>query len=104
MKVQWCWRCKANVPMLEKEEWEQVWDIIRDSAQRKYDPRPPALAAYQRFTGFKETDFNNLFRHRVSIYGSPCTRCGKVLRTPVAYKCFECGFQVRQPNESPKFI
>src|ERR1700722_15834217 len=92
MKVLWCWRCKANVPMLDDDEWKIVWDAY--SSVKNRDGRPSALAEYERLTGYKETNFNALFDHRISRDGLPCSNCGKVLRTRIAYKCFECGFQI----------
>jgi hypothetical protein len=96
MKLLWCWRCKANVPMLDDDEWKIVWDAY--SSVKNGDGRPVALAEYERLTGYQETNFNALFDHRISRLGPPCSNCGKVLRTPIAYKCFECGCQIHEPN------
>lgn len=49
-----------------------------------------ALVAYERITGFKETNPNALFHHRLSMYGPPCRTCGKPLRTPQARFCAMC--------------
>jgi hypothetical protein len=49
-----------------------------------------ALAAYEQITGFKETNPDALFHHRLSIYGLPCHACGKPLRTPQAQYCANC--------------
>ena len=49
-----------------------------------------ALATYERLTGFKETNVNALFHHRLNIYGSPCQSCGKPFRTPRARHCANC--------------
>lgn len=94
MKVLWCWRCKMEIPMLDDQEWDIVWSKI-EVAKKHFDGRAPALAEYENITGFKETNFNAMFHHRVSHQGPPCIRCGKVLRTPAAFKCFECG-QLRE--------
>ena len=98
MKVFWCWRCKMDIPMLDDVEWERVWHAHRVAMDHHRDGRPVALAEYERLTGFKETNINALFHHRISCHGTPCPRCGKVLRTPVAFKCFECGLQLHEPN------
>ena len=50
-----------------------------------------ALALYRDMTGFEETNPDALWHHRVSIFGPPCSRCGKPLRTPRARHCAECG-------------
>ncbi|HSZ56104.1 MAG TPA: hypothetical protein VK797_10610 [Tepidisphaeraceae bacterium] len=62
--------------------------------------RQAMLDEYERLTGFRESNFNAVHHHRVAMYGPPCPRCGKVLRTPIAYKCFECGYVVHEPNWS----
>jgi len=49
-----------------------------------------ALDAYGKLTGFKETNANALFHHRLCLYGPPCESCGKPLRTPQARFCAAC--------------
>jgi len=49
-----------------------------------------ALDVFERLTGFKETNPNALWHHRLSIYGPPCHVCGKPLRTPQARYCAMC--------------
>jgi hypothetical protein len=80
--------------MLDDNEFARVWKLVSLST----DGRAAALAEYERITGYKETNFNVLSDHRISHHGPPCPRCGKVLRTPVAYKCFECGVVLHEPN------
>lgn len=97
MKILWCYRCKMDMPMLDEAEWRLVeskmFPVTRSRLQ-------DGLAEYNRITGLNETNVNAVFHHQISLYGPPCPRCGKVLRTPVAYKCFECGHQVHLPNWS----
>jgi hypothetical protein len=50
-----------------------------------------ALELYEKITGFKETNPNALFHHRLSIYGPSCGTCHKPLRTPQATSCAACG-------------
>ena len=57
----------------------------------------PALTAYYELTGFMETNPAALWHHRVSLYGPPCSNCGKPLRTPRASYCPACG-TARVPN------
>jgi hypothetical protein len=49
-----------------------------------------ALQAYERITGFRETNPNALWHHRVALYGPPCHRCNRPLRTPKARLCGSC--------------
>jgi hypothetical protein len=92
-----------DIPMMDDREWEVVWKAHTVAMQHGRDGRAAALAEYERLTGFRETNFSALFHHRISQHGPPCPRCGKVLRTPVAYKCYECGLQVHNPNWSHLF-
>ncbi len=50
-----------------------------------------ALRLYQDMTGFRETNPDALWHHRLSLYGPPCKACGKPLRTPQAKLCAACG-------------
>ncbi len=95
MKILWCWRCRMDLPMLDDEEYRLVQSKVRLS-----DPEPfkDALSEFNRLTGFAETNINAVWHHRASDFGPPCPQCGKVLRTPVASKCFECGYPGRQPG------
>ena len=51
----------------------------------------PVREAYKRITGMDEPNHNAIMHHRISIYGPPCQRCGKPLRTPRASFCAACG-------------
>lgn len=51
----------------------------------------PVCEAYFKMTGFRETVANAIMHHRISLYGSPCTACGKPLRSPKASFCAACG-------------
>jgi hypothetical protein len=50
----------------------------------------PVLDAYERFTGFRETNANAVMHHRLSLDGPPCNACGKPLRTPHAKYYVKC--------------
>ena len=52
-----------------------------------------ACAAYERLTGFHETNYLAIYHHRLSLYGAPCPQCGRLLRTPKATFCAECGYR-----------
>jgi hypothetical protein len=49
-----------------------------------------ALAKYEELTGRRETDVNVVRHHRVAMYGPPCKKCGKPLRTFKARLCAGC--------------
>jgi hypothetical protein len=102
--------------MLTEEEWELVTPhltnvieqikryrqehecSLAEATEKGFGHR--ALEAYERITGFKETNANALFHHRLSGYGPPCQACGKPLRTPRARYCAMCGAERPPPAES----
>jgi len=114
MKVQWCWRCNKDVPMLEEHEFAPI--------QTLHDELDRALAAleggglsgkalsrqraalivrrdrkmmrlYEEVTGVAAEAPYAVIHHRASLYGPACPACGKVLRTPKASRCLECGWR-----------
>lgn len=91
MKMLWCWRCKAKVPMLDEEEFQRVTSLLRNrSGNSSKEMFSAVLEEYERVTGYRETNGNAVFHHRLAIYGPPCSRCGKPLRTPRAKMCGSC--------------
>lgn len=103
----YCWRCDVIVPMLDEAEWERmdvalsqvVPEIQRYRAEHDVSLAEAleqsfghqALDLYERMTGMRETNVNAIRHHRLSMYGPPCVRCGKPLRTPQAKLCAACG-------------
>jgi hypothetical protein len=103
-----------ELPMLDDEEWRQLTPLLRgftDSIKRHREHHSstvqeatnsanpdPALQKYFDLTGFKETNINALWHHQISLYGEPCERCSKPLRTRGAKMCVECGW--RKSNNS----
>src|SRR5580693_3722399 len=62
MRVLWCWRCKAEMPMLDDDEFKLVSSLFNtgtegDTTERMFGP---ALHEYERITGFRETNPNAL--------------------------------------------
>jgi hypothetical protein len=111
-KVLYCWRCRADVPMLDEHEWEQVLPDLMTGIIRIQQYRQAhgasiaeakneiywrgALERYKQITGFHATDPQALWHHRLQLYGSPCRVCGKPLRTPRAKLCAACGTPAKQ--------
>jgi hypothetical protein len=97
MRVMWCWRCKCEMPMLDEAEFSLIraaWlKAARDASSYKSveERMKPVCDVYEQLTGVKETNANAVWHHRISQYGPPCERCGKILRTPSAVRCVECG-------------
>lgn len=113
MRLLWCWRCRMELPMLDETEWEEVSQIHRESLGRVKAYRraegvalgdipddvrahifAPLLDAFERLTGYRETNPSAIWHHRLSLYGPPCSECGKPLRTPRAKLCAACGAAV----------
>lgn len=96
-----------DVPMLEEHEWSEFWprlidghrgmpDFVRRQSISIQEAKDEVygrgvLERYYQLTGFRETNINALWHHRVSLYGPPCKACGKPLRTPKAILCAACG-------------
>jgi hypothetical protein len=99
MKMLWCWRCKTEMPMLDEVEFHRVLSFWAKGAgetdrERKFGAM---LREYERITGLPETGPNAIYHHRLSIYGPPCSKCGKPLRTPRAKLFGTCTHPVEKP-------
>ena len=92
MNLLWCWRCKMEVPMLDDEEFRRVL-MAQVPGETSAERFAPFLQEYERITGFHETNQNAVYHHHLSLYGAPCSSCGKPLRTPRARFCAACGFR-----------
>jgi hypothetical protein len=102
------------MPMLDETEYAEVWTLYGEgiSATKEYRERwqipllgmarevrfRPLLDAYERMTGMRETNPNAIIHHRISLYGPPCRRCQKPLRTPKAKLCGSCMAPVEGRN------
>jgi hypothetical protein len=98
------------MPMLDEEEYAEVSHLYMECvrATKEFRERwgvPLKVArvserfrsvrdCYERLTGVRETNENAIMHHRLSLYGPPCKRCGKPLRTPQAKLCGACMFPV----------
>ena len=106
MKSYYCWRCKCEVPMLEEHEWERLApslsqhiEAIRQNRRERGCDLATArgMAAqepcdlYFEMTGYRETNFDALWHHRLADFGPECPRCGHLFRTREATFCANCG-------------
>ena len=107
METLWCWRCKQDVPMLDEAEFEIVRKAyirglraakdyrLKHSVSLQETPiaklHEPVQNAYEQLTGATGLDAAHILKHRLSLYGPPCSVCGKPLRTPQARMCAACG-------------
>jgi hypothetical protein len=96
-----------EIPMLDEEEFTIVAQLYGAafSATKEFREQHglslgslsieerfrPALDAYERLTGLRETNANAVMHHRLALFGPPCMACGKPLRSPRARRCMECG-------------
>ncbi len=83
--------------MLDEAEWEELMrhhdltggtDGARTSLRERF---VPVLNAYERLTGFRETNPSAIWHHRLALFGPDCRACGKPLRSPLARLCASCG-------------
>ena len=107
MEILYCWRCRSQVPMLDETEFAMLQDVHRRavSAVKEYRQRHgtglhrtpvaelmrPVLETYREMTGRTETDADHVLKHRLVLYGKPCSACERPLRTPHATHCAACG-------------
>jgi hypothetical protein len=105
----YCWRCKLIVPMLTDDEWEQVYPFLNTNTKNIkahqvltgasvtdsiHTLRQYACDQYFKITGFRETNSDTIWHHRLSIYGAECLTCGHLLRSEHATYCANCGRKV----------
>jgi hypothetical protein len=107
MRVGFCWRCKKDVPTLDDNEFEQITTLLSAADQELPEYREafnipdgdvtvdellrPVFDVYEKMTGVRTSNTSEIMHHRLSLYGPPCSSCGKLLRTPQAAKCLMCG-------------
>jgi hypothetical protein len=92
MKSLWCWRCKAEMPMLDEEEFAQIAGLYSEATkeyrQRRNIPLEhasvdqlfsPLRLRYEQLTGMRNCHQNAVMHHRLWLYGPHCRACGKPL-------------------------
>ena len=113
MKIRWCWRCKMNVPMLDRTELQLCLKarqlgrpfIIKELEKRKitnrqwlenglksYKSQQYFIEMYRILTRSDETNPNAIWHHIIDEHGPDCPDCGKPLRTNRARYYVACGF------------
>jgi hypothetical protein len=85
MKMLWCWRCKAEMPMLDEDEYGEIARLYKEAMSATKEFRQlcgislegasieqrfqPVRTHYERLTGMKECHENAILHHRRSLYG-----------------------------------
>lgn len=86
--------------MLDDEEFRSAISkrILGNAKSSPREQFGPVLEEYFRITGHRETNPNAVYHHKLSMYGPPCSKCGKPLRTPRAKLCGSCMHPVAEPT------
>jgi hypothetical protein len=95
------------VPMFDEDEFQSIRDAYQIGtlglkASLQLEARPfeegdkdvilsEVAPRYRTITGLSSEVPQDVLKHRLSLVGPPCEKCGKELRTPLAKKCVECG-------------
>jgi len=92
--------------MLTEEEWREVGPLLSLDTERTQQIRKEkeiglkdvlaelqsqACQKFEELTGYKETNWNAIWHHRLSQYGPECSSCGHLFRSPKASFCANCG-------------
>ncbi|NMH89017.1 hypothetical protein [Flavivirga algicola] len=95
MEIKYCWRCKMEVPMLNKEEFTVAYELygkgFKNLKKDRQERFKELLDYYNDLTGFGETELNAIMHHSLEQIGPDCEKCGKPYRTPKAKLCAACG-------------
>jgi hypothetical protein len=108
--TQYSFKLKRRVPLLSDEEYRPIEEALRFRSQRIKDYRrthshsslaeakrhscDDVLEYYESLSGIRLDDPDQLYWVQLSRYGRPCPKCRKLLRTPRAKLCVECGFEL----------
>ena len=106
MQTLWCWRCKRNLSMLDENEFAEISKTYAECMKGAKEFRErfgvplknanvqarfkPVCDRFEQMTGMKETNANAIMHHRLALYGPPCEKCHRPLRSPEAKLCGSC--------------
>ena len=110
-ELHYCWRCRMNHHFFDEDEWAEISPLLApgrraliaycndkkvsmDRAELENINKLPIFLKYKELTGAENSCINSIWHHRRSDFGAPCPSCGKLLRTPRAKLCAECGCQI----------
>jgi len=106
MKTYYCWRCAADMPFLDDEEWRQVAPLLDNAVHKikeyrrvhacdlrtaKTNVMTDAARVFETLTGMPNVHFETIYHHRLGSWGPECGQCGHLLRSPQATFCANCG-------------
>ena len=88
--------------MLEKNEWERIAPALSHQIERikricreqgcdftkaRRMAEQEACDLYFEMTGYRESNSNAIWHHRLEDFGPECPQCGRLFRTPKARYC-----------------
>lgn len=103
MKTYYCWRCKKKLPFLNQKEWADLQPVYKAAFgcfMDKYDDvlwaervkrQKLAENKFEELAGMGGVAFAAIHHHRLQDWGSECSGCGELLRTPKSSFCANCG-------------
>ena len=95
MEVHYCWRCEADLPFLNENEYSYIEPYLSIPLPIKKIEGKEALSIipmglFEHMTGYRLNDWGDINHHRRSLHGPECSNCGHLLRTPQARFCANC--------------
>ena len=106
MEIEYCWRFKEYLPLLNESEWDQISPLLENTIGKIKAYRAEhgcdiptarahcgaeAVAKFEQITGYRDINYDAIFYLRRINYGPKCLNCGKLFRTPRARYCASCG-------------
>ena len=100
--------------MLSKREWKVIGPLLEKDMRsikgsreiRKIglkealdDFQSEAAEKYFKMTGYRESDWQSIWHHKLSDYGQKCPTCSHLFRSPTARFCANCGYNPQAEKE-----